>query len=351
MACSCSPSAAAAARCSPMRRRPTVTLSSANTGNGGDITFEQNGTHRDARRPCLQPVRAERGRRRRLRRWRAFAAQRGWRRHGRRHRSRAQRRHRGDGRFLHGACSRRARAPNGLGGNITATLSAGKQLVGGDERRGGVFRRRRGQSLHQPRHRAHAVGSAGFRVPRRRGRRLRRQPRRGHGQRGSRRAAPTASPTMPTPRSTRAPRSTWATSTNVLAQRRRDRAGRETPRGATRISPAASCSRRRGTSNMEIDFAPRDDDRITATGTANVAGNVNVSLLNTQNIRPGVSFQPLYTAAGGAPIAASRSTRRNRSSSTTNCYATGRERSRRALRRRLRGQGLVGQSRARWANT
>jgi hypothetical protein len=55
-----------------------------------------------------------------------------------------------------------------------------------------------------------------------------------------------------------------------------------------------------GTSNLEIDFAIRDGDRITATGTANVSGTINLSLLNVQNILPGMTFQPLYIAAGGA---------------------------------------------------
>ncbi|HEU5137676.1 MAG TPA: autotransporter outer membrane beta-barrel domain-containing protein [Steroidobacteraceae bacterium] len=55
-----------------------------------------------------------------------------------------------------------------------------------------------------------------------------------------------------------------------------------------------------GTSNMEINLATRQSDRISATGTAHVAGTVNVSLLNTQNIRSGVSFYPLYSATGGA---------------------------------------------------
>jgi hypothetical protein len=55
-----------------------------------------------------------------------------------------------------------------------------------------------------------------------------------------------------------------------------------------------------GTSNLEIDFATRDADRISATGTASVGGTINLSLLNVQNIQPGMSFQPLYIASGGA---------------------------------------------------
>ena len=55
-----------------------------------------------------------------------------------------------------------------------------------------------------------------------------------------------------------------------------------------------------GTSNMEINLATSVNDRITATGTANVAGTVNVTLLNTQFIRPGQSFRTLYSAPGGA---------------------------------------------------
>jgi hypothetical protein len=55
-----------------------------------------------------------------------------------------------------------------------------------------------------------------------------------------------------------------------------------------------------GTLNMEIDFLTRQGDQITATGTANVAGTINVSLFNTQNIRPGMQFQPLFTTQGGA---------------------------------------------------
>ena len=55
-----------------------------------------------------------------------------------------------------------------------------------------------------------------------------------------------------------------------------------------------------GTSNLEIDLAIRDADRLTATGTAAVSGHVNLALLNTQFIRPGLTYQPLFEAAGGA---------------------------------------------------
>jgi hypothetical protein len=55
-----------------------------------------------------------------------------------------------------------------------------------------------------------------------------------------------------------------------------------------------------GRADMEIDFALREGDRITATGTANVSGTLSFSLLNTQMIRPGQHFQPLFIASGGA---------------------------------------------------
>jgi hypothetical protein len=54
-----------------------------------------------------------------------------------------------------------------------------------------------------------------------------------------------------------------------------------------------------GTSNMEIDFALREGDHIAATGTAEVAGAVNFSLFNVDRILPGVSFQPLFVADHG----------------------------------------------------
>jgi hypothetical protein len=58
-----------------------------------------------------------------------------------------------------------------------------------------------------------------------------------------------------------------------------------------------------GISNFEIDFGTHESDRITATGTADVAGTLNLSLLNVRYIVPGVWFQPLYTTAGGATAA------------------------------------------------
>jgi hypothetical protein len=58
-----------------------------------------------------------------------------------------------------------------------------------------------------------------------------------------------------------------------------------------------------GISNIEIDFGTRESDGITATGTANVAGALNVSLLNVRYIVPGLWFQPVYTAQGGATAA------------------------------------------------
>ncbi len=55
-----------------------------------------------------------------------------------------------------------------------------------------------------------------------------------------------------------------------------------------------------GIANMEVDFARREGDRITATGTVEVSGTLNFSLLNTQFIRPGQQFQPLFSAGSGA---------------------------------------------------
>jgi hypothetical protein len=55
-----------------------------------------------------------------------------------------------------------------------------------------------------------------------------------------------------------------------------------------------------GRADMELDFTRREGDRLTATGTADVAGTLNLSLLGTQDIRPGRHFQPLFIASGGA---------------------------------------------------
>src|SRR5262249_40959797 len=54
-----------------------------------------------------------------------------------------------------------------------------------------------------------------------------------------------------------------------------------------------------GSSNLELDFLANAVDSVNATGTVNLAGNINVNLLNTQAIRPGVHTKALYQGAGG----------------------------------------------------
>jgi hypothetical protein len=51
--------------------------------------------------------------------------------------------------------------------------------------------------------------------------------------------------------------------------------------------------------DLELDFARRSADRLTASGSAMLAGRLNVSLLNPQFIRSGSNWQPLFVAAGG----------------------------------------------------
>ncbi len=55
-----------------------------------------------------------------------------------------------------------------------------------------------------------------------------------------------------------------------------------------------------GVSDIELNLALRNNDRVTATGTAEVGGALNVTLLNIPRILPGVTFHPVYVAAGGA---------------------------------------------------
>jgi hypothetical protein len=54
-----------------------------------------------------------------------------------------------------------------------------------------------------------------------------------------------------------------------------------------------------GVSQFELDFLSGVVDSVAATGTAQVGGEVNVSLLNVHVIPSGTFVKPLYTAAGG----------------------------------------------------
>ena len=54
-----------------------------------------------------------------------------------------------------------------------------------------------------------------------------------------------------------------------------------------------------GVSNIEIDYAARDNDRVMATGSAEVGGALNLSLFNVARIQSGVTFNAVYTANGG----------------------------------------------------
>jgi hypothetical protein len=54
-----------------------------------------------------------------------------------------------------------------------------------------------------------------------------------------------------------------------------------------------------GVADLEIDFGALESDRLSASGTARVGGVVNFTLLNTQFIRSGLHYQPLFVAAGG----------------------------------------------------
>ena len=199
---------------------------------------------------------------------------------------------------------------NGLGGNITATLAAGNQLVGGENGVAVYFDGGAAEPFHQLRHR-------GARCPARRGSR-------------------SAAARVATPSTTTAPsmgnvdlgtganafaNNVDATfysgttvnlgdSSNVLRNDGVIAPGAERARRAHAPRGQLSCSRRRArrtwksTSRCATAIASR------RRGTANVGGTINLSLLNTQNIRPGLSFQPLYIAAGGAHASGMRSIRR-----------------------------------------
>jgi len=52
-------------------------------------------------------------------------------------------------------------------------------------------------------------------------------------------------------------------------------------------------------SELEVDFAIRDSDRLTATGTARIGGRMHVTLLNPRFIRSGSNYQPLFVAEQG----------------------------------------------------
>ena len=55
-----------------------------------------------------------------------------------------------------------------------------------------------------------------------------------------------------------------------------------------------------GALSMEIDFTSGIGDRLTASGAVSVAGALELSLLNVHDIRSGQHFQPLFTGGGGA---------------------------------------------------
>ena len=54
-----------------------------------------------------------------------------------------------------------------------------------------------------------------------------------------------------------------------------------------------------GDSRFEMDFGNREFDRIAATGTVNVAGTLNLDLFNVQHIRPGQWYVPVFEGAAG----------------------------------------------------
>jgi Autotransporter beta-domain len=54
-----------------------------------------------------------------------------------------------------------------------------------------------------------------------------------------------------------------------------------------------------GVADFEINLATRYSDRLMATGTARVGGTLNLSMMNLYYIRSGTTWQPLFNAAGG----------------------------------------------------
>jgi hypothetical protein len=54
-----------------------------------------------------------------------------------------------------------------------------------------------------------------------------------------------------------------------------------------------------GVADMEIDLLRRVTDRVMATGTVSVGGQINLSFMNTHLIRSGTTWQPLFNGARG----------------------------------------------------
>jgi hypothetical protein len=58
-----------------------------------------------------------------------------------------------------------------------------------------------------------------------------------------------------------------------------------------------------GTADLEIDFLRRAADRLMATGTVEVGGAINLSLMNTYAIQSGTTWRPLFNGARGVSTA------------------------------------------------